>query len=202
MNPQNLHKDSGDVERYTQNFIINAVRDFYGGVIDLDPATCAEANKSIKARWILTKEDNALDVPWQPHSEKFIRAWLNHPFGQPEKPCKSNCIKKKCKKRGYCVYEYQTGNIDWAKKIIEQTYKKLDEIELCNITFASTSSDWWQLLRTYCSAVCYPKRRDCYKKKITDKSVPPKDSSIFYYGNRVSEFKYFFETKHNIGIVV
>lgn len=44
--------------------------------IDLDPATCKEANKTVKARTIYTAEDNGMDQPW------FGAIWLNPPYGR------------------------------------------------------------------------------------------------------------------------
>jgi hypothetical protein len=48
------------------------------GEIDLDPATCEEANETVKATKIYTYENCGLDQPW------FGRVFLNPPYGMPE----------------------------------------------------------------------------------------------------------------------
>ncbi len=47
------------------------------GKIDLDPASCAQANQIIKAKTFWTKEDDGLSRQW------FGRVWLNGPFSFP-----------------------------------------------------------------------------------------------------------------------
>jgi phage N-6-adenine-methyltransferase len=46
------------------------------GGIDLDPASSAIANQTVKAKYILTKEDNGLNHPW------FGTVWINPPYGK------------------------------------------------------------------------------------------------------------------------
>ena len=48
------------------------------GAIDLDPASCAEANTVIQATTIYTVEDNGLERSW--HG----RVWMNPPYKQPD----------------------------------------------------------------------------------------------------------------------
>jgi hypothetical protein len=48
-----------------------------GGKIDLDPASCAEANKIIRAKKYYTKEESGLLHPWPGN------VWLNGPFSFP-----------------------------------------------------------------------------------------------------------------------
>lgn len=51
-------------ERYTPEFLIERVRLTLGG-IDLDPMSCEEANKVVKASAFFTKEENGLSKRWQ-----------------------------------------------------------------------------------------------------------------------------------------
>ena len=65
---------SGRDEWYTPPTIIEAARQLMGS-IDLDPASCAEANKVVRAeRWFGIKDD-ALMQPWHGN------VWCNPPYG-------------------------------------------------------------------------------------------------------------------------
>ena len=71
--PNQEHLDSGDREYYTPDRIVRLVRDLFGE-IDLDPASCLEANQTVQARTYYTKHQDGLILPW------FGKVWLNHPF--------------------------------------------------------------------------------------------------------------------------
>jgi ParB family transcriptional regulator, chromosome partitioning protein len=69
-------RDTSSAERGTPGYIIQAARAVMGD-IDLDPASTAEANETVKAATFYTKEDNGLAKPW------FGNVWLNPPFSVP-----------------------------------------------------------------------------------------------------------------------
>lgn len=62
-------------EWYTPPKYIEAAREVMGG-IDLDPASCQQANWTVKAGMYFTKEENGLMHPW------WGRVWLNPPYGR------------------------------------------------------------------------------------------------------------------------
>jgi ParB family transcriptional regulator, chromosome partitioning protein len=64
-------------DRYTPRHLIEAARVALGGAIDLDPASCAEANAVVQARHYFTIADNGLAQPWRG------RVWLNPPYSDP-----------------------------------------------------------------------------------------------------------------------
>lgn len=66
---------TGDNEWYTPAQYLDAARDALGE-IDLDPATNAHAQKSIKAGRFYTPEDNGLNKKWSG------RVWLNPPYAR------------------------------------------------------------------------------------------------------------------------
>lgn len=77
------HSNSGEVETknvpfsvewYTQGKYADMAREVMGS-IDLDPFSCEEANKNIKATNFYTEQDNGFIKPW------FGNVWTNHPFG-------------------------------------------------------------------------------------------------------------------------
>jgi hypothetical protein len=67
---------------YTPKPIIELAR-FLMGDIDLDPASCEEANQTIQAKQIYTKEQDGLKLPWRgrvffapPHSAGKCQEWI------------------------------------------------------------------------------------------------------------------------------
>lgn len=137
-NAQLINQDSGVAEWYTPEDVIEAARALMGG-IDLDPASCATANRTVRASHYFTKEDNGLALPWRG------RVWLNHPFGKPERACGPDCTKKGCTKRGFHLSEYRPGSEDWINKLIVE-YREGRVSQAVTITFSNTGSGWFRHL--------------------------------------------------------
>jgi hypothetical protein len=76
---------SASNEAYTPPVILEAGRNALGGVIDLDPASCAVANEEVKARRFYTQEDNGLFKPWSNLDGSPATVWLNPPGGYLER---------------------------------------------------------------------------------------------------------------------
>jgi phage N-6-adenine-methyltransferase len=62
-------------EWYTPKKYIEAAR-LVLGTIDLDPASCDFANRTVKAEQIFTEQDDGLKQPWDGN------VWLNPPYGE------------------------------------------------------------------------------------------------------------------------
>lgn len=67
----------GSVEQYTPEKIIEFARVVLGE-IDLDPASCREANEVVRAKKYLTQKQNGLAHRW------LGKVWLNCPYGTDE----------------------------------------------------------------------------------------------------------------------
>ena len=63
-------------EWYTPAKYIEAAREVMGS-IDLDPASCELANRTVKATTYYTQEQNGLLLPW------YGNIWLNPPYSNP-----------------------------------------------------------------------------------------------------------------------
>ena len=94
---QLINQDSGLQEYYTPQEIINLARCVMGG-IDLDPASSATANRTVRATRFFTDVEDGLAQSWEG------RIWLNHPFGRKENPLWINKL----------MHEWDMGNIQQA----------------------------------------------------------------------------------------
>lgn len=67
---------SASDEWYTPSHVIEPARRLMDG-IDLDPASCETANRTVQAKRFYTEADDGLSQPWSG------RVWLNPPYSQP-----------------------------------------------------------------------------------------------------------------------
>lgn len=102
----------GNNEWYTPARYIEAACKVMGD-IDLDPASCELANRTVKAKRYYTIEDNGLVQPW--HG----RVWLNPPYN-PTWDCRfpQPTWARKLQR------EYQSGNIEQALLLVSASIKQ------------------------------------------------------------------------------
>jgi ParB family transcriptional regulator, chromosome partitioning protein len=74
---QELKTENLTNQWYTPIEIINKVKKVFGGEIDLDPASCAEANKVVGALDFYDEQQNGLTKNW------FGNVFLNPPYSSP-----------------------------------------------------------------------------------------------------------------------
>lgn len=94
-------------EWYTPKEYIDAVREVMSQ-IDLDPASCEFANRTIQATHYYTKKDNGLMHPWHGH------VFLNPPYGKTTLGAASNLEAF----TRYLIQQYQIGNVQEAILLI------------------------------------------------------------------------------------
>jgi ParB family chromosome partitioning protein len=116
-------------EWYTPARYIEAARQVMGG-IDLDPASCAEANQIVKATRFYSEQSNGLLQPWHGN------IWLNPPYGMHPSG-KSNMAV-------------------WSKRLID-LYHRGDVRQAILLSMVNTESSWfvdfWQF------SICFPSPR-------------------------------------------
>ena len=184
---QLANQSSGDVEYYTQKYIIELARNVLGE-IELGPASNFIANRTVKAQRIFTRKENGLLQTWRG------KVWMNHPFHKGEKACKKNCKKKNCipstnpKKptRGHCITEDIPSNLQWIDKLVSE-YRAGNVEEAICITFSSMSETWMKPLLEF--PQCFPYGRIHYRKPdgTIERNVT-KGSLITYLGPHPDRF--------------
>lgn len=120
-----LHS-SATVEWYTPREYIEAARCVMGA-IDLDPASCAEANATVRASRCYTAADDGLSRPWSG------RVWLNPPYGRSESGESNQGVWATA-----LIGKYQLGEIDEAVLLVNATTDRLWFRQLwgCALCFA------------------------------------------------------------------
>lgn len=89
---------------YTPIEIINKVKAVFGGYIDLDPASCTVANKTVQAAEYFDESDNGLQQEW------YGKVFGNPPYSKPR-------IGQFCEK---VVQQYINNNIHSAIYLLKE----------------------------------------------------------------------------------
>lgn len=130
--PFTLLTSSETNEWYSPPWVIELAREVMGD-IDLDPASCDQAQQVVKAAKFYTKDDNGLRWPW------LGKTWLNPPYGGDQIPW----INK-------LVYDYQRGRVPEAILLVasrlgydwyEETWDKASSICLAQKRIAFIKSE-------------------------------------------------------------
>jgi hypothetical protein len=150
---------------------IQAVRDVFGGQIDLDPASTPIANERIKAKTFYTAHDNGLDHENEWHGKVFI----NPPFSKIGGASQIRLWFERLE------VEYSEGNIE-------------EGILLGNM---ASGSKWFRPILHW--PMCFPLRIK-FDAPPGLNSNSPRYDNFFVYVGPVAKFAIFAKCFKNIGI--
>lgn len=147
-------------EWYTPTRYVDAASEVMNG-IDLDPASCEIANRTVKAKRYYTIEDDGLKQDWSCKS-----MWLNPPYGKTD----------------------ATSNQElWTNKLVN-LYEVGVISEAILLVTASTEVMWFQKLWNY--PICFSVRRDRVRFfSPTGSTLEHPHGTVFvYFGPNESRF--------------
>jgi hypothetical protein len=142
---------SDSVEWYTPDRYIEAARKALGK-IDLDPASCAQANETVKATRFFTQEQDGLGQEWKG------RAFLNPPYGKSQDH--GSLASAFCEK---AIVEYESGNLD-----------------ACIILVNSVHSQQWQA-PLFKFVICFVDHRIQFAAADGEENKNPTFPNMFVY---------------------
>lgn len=157
----NLILSSTSNEWYTPAIYIDAARDVLGE-IDLDPASCAYAQRTVRAKKYYTMADDGLRKTWQG------KVFLNPPYGRT------------------CARSNQSL---WSEKLIRE-FEAGRVTEAILLTNAQTAEKWFQPLWAY--SICFTNHRIKFELEDGQKSQPTHGNAFTYMGQNVAWFKQVF----------
>lgn len=151
LSPREALTSSESVEWYTPPEYTAAAREVMGA-IDLDPASCAEANEWIGAARFLTEADDGLSRQWSG------RVWLNPPYGRDDSH-RSNQEKWSAK----LIQEHASGRVKQAHLLVN----------------SATGNRWFQPLWAY--PICFVDHRIKFRVPDGAKRDQPLHSNVIVY---------------------
>lgn len=159
------------VEWYTPSVYIDAAREAMGG-IDLDPASCAKANETVKAEeyWTASDQPSPLQRKW------WGRVFLNPPYGKKDGDSVAAMF---CNK---AIAEYQAGNLEAAVVLVNSVH----------------SQRWQAPLYQY--PVCFVNHRIQFVSGDGEENKNPTFQNVFIYLGRESDL--FHQAFGTIGYVM
>ena len=166
-------------EWYTPLTVIKAVRDVLGS-IELDPASCEVANRTVGALRYFTKEDNGLQQAWLART-----LFVNPPYSYEGT------------KRGMEFGKRQVSIMKlWIEKLIAE-YGAGNVIEAILLTKADPKQVWFRLLWDY--TICFSQERIFFNRPERKPETHQFGTVFVYFGQNCQKFVDVFTT---FGIVV
>ena len=148
-------------EWYTPAYIVDAARQAMGS-IDLDPASCATANETVRAARYYTAEDDGLMQTWRGN------VFLNPPGGKDAHGCSLVPM--------FWAYLLERFAEETVTQAIWIGYS-LEQLQTLQRSYGPTPIDF---------PICIPKRRIAF---VGRGGSPSHANYITYLGDRVAEFE-------------
>lgn len=148
---------SNNAEWYTPGPITEAARRVMG-TIDLDPASCYQANKIVQAEHYYDKLADGLSIAWKGN------VWLNPPYGR------LNGHSSQGVWSGALLASYRYGDVQQAILLVN----------------AATDTRWFQPLWSY--PICFVRGRIRFSTSTGTPSGPTHGSAMVYLGQRRGRF--------------
>lgn len=153
-----LINQSTNNEWYTPAQYIEAARAVMGG-IDLDPASCEYANRTVQATTIYTIDDNGLSRDW------LGNVWMNPPYGYHEGNRSNQAVWTE-----RLIAEYKSGNVEQAVCLVN----------------AVPGNAWFAPLWEF--PICFPDHRIRFYNEDTEAGQPTHSNALVYLGSNMAEF--------------
>jgi ParB family transcriptional regulator, chromosome partitioning protein len=159
------HILSKNNEWYTPTRYVEAARELMGG-IDVDPASCEEADKVVRAGSYYDINMDGLTLDW--HG----RVWLNPPYGRTNG---------------------ESNQEIWTRKLIDQ-YERGITTEAVLLVNAAVDTKWFQNLFSYLqrephfAPVCLPDHRVNFTTPEPSTSGSTHGSAFVYFGPQTKRF--------------
>lgn len=155
--PSNILHSSESSEWYTPAKYVDAAREVMGA-IDLDPASCAYANKTVKASSIYTIKEDGLAQTWRG------RVFLNPPYGKTGSDSNQGLWSDAL------IAAYEAGRIQEAILLVN----------------ATPGNKWFAPLWNF--PVCFPDHRIHFYNESGNSGQATHSNCFVYMGNRPREF--------------
>ena len=162
---------------FTPTWVIEAVHKTIG-YPDLDPASSPEANETVKARRIITKEENGLEADWT--TDSSISVFINPPGGKTGK---------------------QSNQILFWDRLIQYKQQGFvrDAIFLVFSIEALQTSQVYPRMAMGNFYICIPKRRIAFVSPSGKKNSPTHANAIIYIPGEMNQKHLFFENFSKFG---
>ena len=144
-------------EWYTPDQYVDAAR-YLMGAIDLDPASCEQANQTVRAEVFYTKDDDGFSKAWSG------RVWMNPPYGKEDG---------------------ESNQSRWTKRLID-SYENGEILSAVFIVNAATSASWFQRFWDY--PICFVRRRISFVSPSGEKNSPTQGNVFVYLGEDIEGF--------------
>lgn len=154
---------------YTHPDVIEAVRELFGGTIDLDPFTCKEANRTVRATRIFTAESDGLVHTWAG------RLLVNPPWGGSG----NTSVKRRAVQK--LIRAYKDGAVIEAVAVLNAN---------------ATTTKWFAPLFEF--PICFPAHRIPHYGPGNAGGSPNSGTVLIYLGANVQGFTRIFSRFGNI----